>query len=49
MGKLFLDALTMQEYPVLMGMIIFTAIAVIVGNLLADLAIASIDPRIRLE
>jgi peptide/nickel transport system permease protein len=49
MGKLFLDALNMREYPVLMGMIMFTAIAVILGNLLADLVNASIDPRIRLE
>jgi peptide/nickel transport system permease protein len=49
MGKLFLDALNMREYPVLMGMIMFTAIAVILGNLLADLINASIDPRIRLE
>jgi peptide/nickel transport system permease protein len=49
MGRLFVDALTMKEYPILMGMVMFTAIAVIIGNLLADLSIASIDPRIRLE
>lgn len=49
MGRLFLDSLTLREYPVLMGMVMFTAVAVILGNLLADLTIASIDPRIRLE
>lgn len=49
MGRLFVDALTMKEYPVLMGMIMITAIAVIIGNLLADVINALIDPRIRLE
>lgn len=49
MGRLFVDALTMKEYPVLMGMIIVTAGAVIIGNLLADVVNAIIDPRIRLE
>ncbi|PZW39291.1 peptide/nickel transport system permease protein [Humitalea rosea] len=48
MGRLFVDALSMKEYPILMGMIVFTALFVIVGNLLADVAIAAIDPRVRL-
>ena len=49
MGRLFVDALNVKEYPILMGMIIVTAVAVIVGNLLADLINALIDPRIRLS
>jgi len=49
MGRLFVDALTMKEYPILMGMVMITAMAVILGNLLADLINALIDPRIRLE
>jgi len=49
MGRLFVDALSTKEYPVLMGMIVFTALFVIAGNLLADLAIALIDPRVRLR
>lgn len=48
MGRLFVDALGMKEYPVLMGMIMFTAIFVILGNLLADILIAAIDPRVRM-
>lgn len=47
MGRLFVDALSMKEYPVLMGMIMFTAIFVILANLLADILIAAIDPRVR--
>jgi peptide/nickel transport system permease protein len=49
MGRLFVDALTMKEYPILMGMVMFTAVFVIVGNLLADIAIAYLDPRVRLS
>jgi len=48
MGRLFVDALTVKEYPILMGMIMVTAFAVIVGNLIADVAMSLIDPRIRL-
>jgi peptide/nickel transport system permease protein len=49
MGRLFVDALTMKEYPVLMGMVMITAMFVIIGNLLADVINALIDPRIRLQ
>ncbi|MDX3924620.1 MAG: ABC transporter permease [Shinella sp.] len=49
MGRLFVDALNMKEYSILMGMIMFTALLVIVGNLLADIAVALIDPRVKLS
>jgi peptide/nickel transport system permease protein len=49
MGRLFVDALNMKEYPILMGMVMFTAFFVIAGNLLADIVIALIDPRVRLS
>jgi len=49
MGRLFVDALTMKEYPILMGLVMFTAFFVILGNLLADVAIALLDPRVRLS
>lgn len=48
MGRLFVDALSTKEYSVLMGMVMFTALFVIVANLLADIAIALIDPRVKL-
>jgi len=49
MGRLFVDSLTMKEYPVLMGMVMLTAMTVVMGNLLADVLNALIDPRIRLN
>ncbi len=48
MGRLFLDALSYSDYPVVMGLLMFSAILVILGNLIADVVIAIVDPRIRL-
>ncbi len=49
MGRLFLDSLSYRDYPVVMGILIFSAVLVLVGNLLADLFYAVADPRIRLD
>lgn len=49
MGRLFLDSLGYNDYPVVMGLLMFSAILVLVGNLLADLLVAFVDPRIRLD
>ena len=48
MGRLFLDSLGYRDYPVVMGILIFSAVLVLLGNLLADLFCALADPRIRL-
>jgi peptide/nickel transport system permease protein len=48
MGRLFLDSLGYSDYPTVMGLLMFTAILVILGNLLADIAVALVDPRGRL-
>ena len=47
MGRLFLDALTYRDYPVLMAMLMITAFLVVLGNLLADVALGLVDPRVR--
>lgn len=48
MGRLFLDSLGYRDYPVVMGILMFTAVMVLIGNLIADLLCAVADPRIRL-
>lgn len=48
MGRLFLDSLGYSDYPVVMGLLMFSAILVILGNLIADIVVAFVDPRIRL-
>lgn len=48
MGRLFLDSLGYSDYPVVMGLLMFSAILVLAGNLIADIVVAVVDPRIRL-
>lgn len=48
MGRLFLDSLGYSDYPVVMGLLMFSAILTILGNLIADIVVAMVDPRIRL-
>jgi len=47
MGRLFLEALNNRDYPVQMAGLILSAALLVVGSLLADLAYAALDPRIR--
>jgi peptide/nickel transport system permease protein len=49
MGRLFLDSLGYRDYPVVMGILMFSAVLVLLGNLLADILCAVADPRIRLD
>jgi peptide/nickel transport system permease protein len=49
MGRLALDAILSHDYPVIQAFAVITAIMVLVGNLLADIAYGVADPRIRLE
>ncbi|MGH3230931.1 MAG: ABC transporter permease [Streptosporangiaceae bacterium] len=47
MGYLFFKAAQQQDYPTLLGFVIVVAIAVVAGSLLADIAYAVLDPRVR--
>ena len=49
MGRLFLDSLSYRDYPVVMGILMLSAVLVLVGNMLADVLYAVADPRIRLD
>ena len=46
-GNLFTESLVKRDYPVLMAFLMCGAMAVMVLNLLADIAVRSIDPRTR--
>jgi peptide/nickel transport system permease protein len=48
-GLLFYDASQSRDFPVLLGVVLVVTVATIAGNLLADLAYAWVDPRIRYE
>ncbi len=47
MGSLFLDSLDKRDFPVLLSMLIISAVFVILFNLIADILYAVMDPRIR--
>ena len=47
MGKFLLDAITWRDYPVIQGINLFLATAVIVLNLMIDVVYGFLDPRIR--
>ena len=49
MGRLFLDSLGYRDYPVVMGILMVSAVLVLLGSLFADLFSAAADPRIRLH
>ncbi len=47
MGYLFYQAALNTDYPILLGITIVVAVATVVGSLLADIAYAVLDPRVR--
>src|SRR5271157_1031199 len=48
MGQLFYMSVMSRDFPVIMGILVIGAFLTLVGNLLADIALAVADPRIRI-
>jgi peptide/nickel transport system permease protein len=49
LGKTAIDAINQQDLPVIIGIVLFAATAVVVANILVDVAYAFLDPRVRLH
>ncbi len=49
MGRMAYDAVLQRDYPVLMGLLVIGSTLIIIGYLLADIAYAIVDPRIKHE
>ncbi|MCP4799919.1 MAG: ABC transporter permease [bacterium] len=49
MGRLTVEAIFARDYPIIMGTVTVSAFMVVLGNLLADLGYAFVDPRIKLR
>ncbi|MBB5785443.1 ABC transporter permease subunit [Jiangella mangrovi] len=47
MGQLAVRAVTAQDYPVIVGFALYVAALVLICNLLADIAYAAVDPRVK--
>jgi ABC-type dipeptide/oligopeptide/nickel transport system permease component len=48
-GSIMVDATRQRDYPLVMGGVLVTAIAVLIANLIADISYGFADPRIRYE
>ncbi len=46
MGRAYIEAVSEYDYTVLMGILVVTALIVVLANLLADIVYAIVDPRI---
>lgn len=46
-GLLFFQAASSQDYPVLLGVVLVVGVVTVIGSLLADVAYALLDPRVR--
>jgi len=49
MGTLLIESISQRDYGLLMGINVFLAVLVIMGNLLADIFYSVVDPRIRYD
>jgi microcin C transport system permease protein len=48
-GLLFFEAVQARDFPVVMGFLVISSVVLMLGNLLSDLAVAFVDPRVRFE
>ena len=48
-GKLAVDAVTAEDLPMLMGTVLFATLCVVIANFGVEVAIAIVDPRVRLD
>jgi peptide/nickel transport system permease protein len=46
-GQLAVDAILTKDYPLVQGIILFTAAAYVLLNLITDISYGYLDPRIR--
>lgn len=49
MGLLGYESLVERDYPVVMGLLVISSLLYLIGNLLSDLCVAAIDPRVRFD
>ena len=49
MGRMYYNAATSRDYPMLMGVLILGSAVIILSNLMADIFYAYLDPRVRYD
>jgi peptide/nickel transport system permease protein len=46
---LIVQAITAKDFPLIQGLVLFTASAYVIANILVDLSYGFLDPRVRHE
>jgi len=49
MGLLGYEAVLERDYPVVMGILVISSLLFMIGNILSDICVALVDPRVRFE
>jgi ABC-type dipeptide/oligopeptide/nickel transport system permease component len=49
MGRFFITAVTNRDYPLIMGVTLVYTVLIILANIIVDVLLAWLDPRIRLD
>lgn len=49
MGLLGYESVVERDYPVVMGVLAISSILFLVGNVLSDMCVATVDPRVKFE
>jgi|TARA_B110000438_G_scaffold295208_1_gene337836 microcin C transport system permease protein len=46
-GLLGLESILQRDYPIVMGIVLFSSLLMLVGNIISDILVAIVDPRVR--
>ena len=49
MGLLGYESVVERDYPVVMGILVISSLLFMVGNILSDICVALVDPRVQFE
>lgn len=49
MGLLGYEAIVERDYPVVLGILVISSLLLLIGNILSDICVAIVDPRVKFE
>ena len=49
MGLLGYESVVERDYPVVMGILVISSLLFLIGNILSDICVAFVDPRVRFQ
>jgi microcin C transport system permease protein len=49
MGLLGYESVVERDYPVVMGILVISSLLFMIGNILSDVCVALVDPRVKFE